>query len=122
MKKYLMAAVALICMTMTCVTLTACSSDDDEEVFVRYNAETVGDNAFGSIVCGHMDQALSSAFGSNVAYKRDDSKAIRVCDEVAEKVRDNSQIGTIILKVTFASSDPDASGNTQVIKTYRFPF
>ena len=29
MKKYLMAAVALICMTMTSVVLTSCSSDDD---------------------------------------------------------------------------------------------
>ena len=30
MKKYLMAAVALICMTMTSVVFTSCSSDDDD--------------------------------------------------------------------------------------------
>ncbi len=30
MKKLLMAAVALFCMTMTCVVLTACGSDDED--------------------------------------------------------------------------------------------
>lgn len=121
MKKYLMAAVALICMTMTCVTLTACD-DDDDVTYVRYSAETVGDNLYGSMVCSQMDNALSSAFGSDIAYKRDDSKAIRVCDEVAEKVRDNELVGTINLIVTFSSTDPYATNNTKVIKTYEFPF
>lgn len=32
MKKLMMAAVALICMAMTCVVLTSCGSDDSEDV------------------------------------------------------------------------------------------
>ena len=122
MKKYFMAAVALICMTMMCVSLTSCSSDDDDDAVVRYTAVTVGDNAFGDIVCNEMDAALASAFGSSIAYKRDDSKAIRICDEVAEKVRDNSLIGTIQLKVSFASANPNADNESKIIKTYQFPF
>lgn len=122
MKKFFMTAVALICMTMMCVSLTACSKDDDDDAVVRYSAVTVGDNLYGQMVCNEMDAALASAFGSSLAYKRDDSKAIRVCDEVAEKVRDNSLIGTIQLEVTFASADPYADNETKIIKTYQFPF
>jgi ABC-type uncharacterized transport system auxiliary subunit len=40
MKKYPMAAVALICMTMACVTLTACSSDD--KVAEKYRSLITG--------------------------------------------------------------------------------
>ena len=35
MKKYLMAAVALFCMTMTCVTLTSCGDDDTPSTAVE---------------------------------------------------------------------------------------
>ena len=122
MKKYLMAAVALICMTMMCVSLTSCNKDDDDDVAVRYIAVTVDDNLYGEMVCNQMDAALSSAFGNSIAYMRDDSKAIRVCDEVANKVRDNSLVGTIQLKVTFASADPYSDKEAKIIKTYKFPF
>lgn len=37
MKKFMMAAVALICMTMMSVTLTACSSDNDSKLPTTYN-------------------------------------------------------------------------------------
>jgi|GEM_PF-6326081 len=122
MKKYLMAAVALICMTVFCISATSCSSDDDDDIFVRYDAVTVGDNLFGQMVCNEMESALKTVFGSGSAYRRDDSKAIRVCDAVAEKVRDNNLVGTIQLTVTFASTDPHADNKTNVIKTYKFPF
>ena len=37
MKKFMMAAVALICMTMMSVTLTACGGDDDSKLPTTYN-------------------------------------------------------------------------------------
>ena len=122
MKKILMTFAAVLCCAMMATVFTACSSDDDSDEIVKYWAETVGDNAFGNQVCSQMDAALSSAFGSSVAYKRDDSKAIRVCDEVANKVREVELIGTINLMVVFPSSDPNATSNKKVIKTYNFPF
>ncbi len=122
MKKYLMTLAAVLCCAMTTTVFTACSSDDDSDEIVKYWTETVGSNAFGDQVCDQMDAALSSAFGGGVAYKRDDSKAIRVCDEVANKVRDVSLVGTINLMVVFPSSDPNAASNKKVIKTYTFPF
>ena len=109
-----MAAVALICMTVFCISATSCSSDDDDDIFVRYDAVTVGDNLFGQMVCNEMESALKTAFGSG--------SPIRVCDAVAEKVRDNNLVGTIQLTVTFASTDPHADNKTNVIKTYKFPF
>ena len=122
MKKYLMTLAAVLCCGMMATMFTACGSDDDGDEIVKYWTETVGSNAFGDQVCAQMDAALSSAFGSSVAYKRDDSKAIRVCDEVANKVRDVELIGTINLMVVFPSSDPNATSNKKVIKTYKFPF
>lgn len=122
MKKIPMTFAAVLCCAMMATVFTACSSDDDSDEIVKYWAETVGDNAFGNQVCSQMDAALSSAFGSSVAYKRDDSKAIRVCDEVANKVREVELIGTINLMVVFPSSDPNATSNKKVIKTYNFPF
>lgn len=122
MKKYLMTLAAVLCCAMMTTVFTACGSDDDGDEIVKYWAEPAGDNAFGRQVCSQMDAALSSAFGSSVAYKRDDSKAIRVCDEVANKVRDVELIGTINLMVVFPSSDPNATNNKKVIKTYKFPF
>ena len=114
-------AAVLCCAIMTTV-FTACSNDNDGDEIVKYWTETVGSNAIGDQVCAQMDAALSSAFGGGVAYKRDDSKAIRVCDEVANKVRDVELLGTINLMVVFPSSDPDATNNKKVIKTYEFPF
>lgn len=122
MKKYLMAAVALICMTVLCVSITSCSKDNDDDVFVRYDAVPGGSNLFSQMVCDEMNREIATAFGSSTAYRRDDSKAIRICDAVAEKVRDNSLVGTIQLTVTFATSDPNANSNTNLIKTYQFPF
>lgn len=123
MKKYLMAAVALICMTMACVTLTACSSDDKEE-FVSYVANPDGSYDFSDLakilnVTQEMNSNINKAFNGS-AYKRNDSKAIQVCDEVAEKYRSLITC-KITLSMGVASSNPDAT-NLVVIKTYSFPY
>ncbi len=118
-----MAIAAVICCTMAASMLTACGSDDDDSVeFVQYHAEPANSNILGLPVATQMNTAISSAFGSDVAYKRDDSKAISICDEVANKNK-NAAVGTgtINLMVSFSSSDPNATGNTKVIKTYKFP-
>ena len=122
MKKVLFSLAAIVCCVMTMSVLTSCSSDENSTEFVNYRTRTVGDNAFGDMVCSQMDAALSSAFGNQVAYKRDDSKAISVCDAIANKegVKENALIGTINLEVAIASTDPNAN-NVKVIKTYKFP-
>ncbi len=122
MKKYLMTLAAVLCCGMMTAVFTACSSDDDGDEIVKYKAVGEDGNLFGAQTSSAMNAALSTAFGSDVAYKRDDSKAIKVCDEVAEKVRDVNLIKTINLKVIFPSSDPDAAENSKIIKTYSFPF
>jgi len=120
MKKFLLTFAAVVCCVMISIVFSACGSDDETE-FVAYHAETVGDNLYGDMVCTEMGKAIDKAFGNQMAYARDDSKAIRVCDEVAEKVRDNSLVGTINLVVRISSTDPDANLR-QVVKTYKFPF
>ena len=115
MKKFLFTLAAVLCCVMVSTMFTSCSKDDDSE-FGSYYAETVGDNYFGDLVCNQMDNALSSAFGNKMFYKRDDKKAIRVCDEVAKKVENESLVGTINLMMRIGNTDPDAK-TKKIIKT-----
>ncbi len=120
MKKLFLTFAAVICCVMISTVFTACGSDAETQ-FVAYHAETVGNNLYGDMVCTEMDKAISKAFGDQIAYARDDNKAIKVCDEVAAKVRDNSLVGTINLVVRISSTDPNANLR-EVVKTYKFPF
>lgn len=120
MKKYLLTLAAVICCAMTTTVFTACSSDDGDSEFGDYYAETAGLNMQGEVICTEMDQALSKAFGTQTFYKLDDSKAIRVCDEVANKHKADLA-GTVNLKKRAGSTDASVH-NIKVIKTYEFPF
>lgn len=101
MKKYLMAVVALFCLTMTCVTLTSCGDDNDSIVANKeYNlksnidwtdegslteAEVIAINLLGNSI------NITSVFA-------DDADARRALDEVAKQlagnIRNNSLSGT----------------------------
>ena len=120
MKKYLFSLAAVLCCAIAISVFTSCSKDDDASEFGEYYAQTVGDNLYGEMVCQQMDQALKTAFGNQQFYKRDDAKAIRTCDEVAKKVKDESIVGSINLMMRIGSTSTSAS-NTKVIKTYSFP-
>ena len=120
MKKYLLTLAAVICCALTTTVFTSCSSDDEDSEFGEYYAETAGTNMQGGVICAEMDQALSKAFGNQTFYTRDDSKAIRACDEVANKHK-TDLAGTVNLKMRIGSTDTSAK-NIKVIKTYEFPF
>ena len=101
MKKFLMAAVALFCLTMTCVTLTSCGDDNDSIVANKeYNlksnidwtdegslteAEVIAINLLGNSI------NITSVFA-------DDADARRALDEVAKQlagnIRNNGLSGT----------------------------
>ena len=80
MKKFLMGAVALICLTMTCVTLTSCGDDNDCIDWTNEGslsaAEVIAINVLGK-----------SINATNVFA--DDADARRALDEVANKVASN---------------------------------
>ncbi len=120
MKNYLLALAAVLCCAMATTVFTACGDDDDDSEFGEYYAETDGLNMQGEVICAEMDQALSKAFGNQTVYKLDDSKAIRTCDEVANKHK-SDLAGTVNLKKRFGNTDSNASG-IKIIKTYEFPY
>ena len=89
MKKFLMAAVALICMTMTCVTLTSCGDDNDSKVADKEYTMTSGidwtnEGSLSEAEVIAIDVMGKSINATNVFV--DDADARRALDEVANRV------------------------------------
>lgn len=107
------------------MAFTSCSDDDDSADYVAYIVNPKGnmslDKAMLNLkICEKMREAIKASFGDAVVYSRDDAKAIKACDKVAEEYR-NVNAGTIELYMSIPSSDPDNIPTTTV-KTYTFPF
>jgi len=120
MKKYLSIFVVAFMAMFSVGLFLACSSDDDDPEYGRYYTD--GPNAMSALACDGINAALWTAFGSDIACKRDDSKAIRIFDENTAKVRDQSLIQSITLYFQPSSSDPYSSKPAIKIKTQTFPF
>ncbi len=89
MKKFLMAAVALFCLTMTCVTLTSCGDDNDSKVADKEYTMTSGidwtnEGSLSAAQVIAIDVLGKSINATNVFA--DDADARRALDEVANRV------------------------------------
>ena len=89
MKKILMAAVALFCLTMTCVTLTSCGDDNDSKVADKEYTMTSGidwtnEGSLSAAQVIAIDVLGKSINATNVFA--DDADARRALDEVANRV------------------------------------
>ena len=92
MKKFLMAAVALFCLTMTCVTLTSCGDDNDSKVADKEYTMTsaidwTNEGSLSEAEVIAIDVMGKSINATNVFA--DDADARRALDEVANKVASN---------------------------------
>lgn len=92
MKKFLMAAVALFCLTMTCVTLTSCGDDNDSKVADKEYTMTSGidwtnEGSLSEAEVIAIDVMGKSINATNVFV--DDADARRALDEVANRVASN---------------------------------
>ena len=92
MKKFLMGAVALICLTMTCVTLTSCGDDNDSKVADKEYTVTsaidwTNEGSLSEAEVIAIDVMGKSINATNVFV--DDADARRALDEVANKVASN---------------------------------
>lgn len=92
MKKFLMAAVALFCLTMTCVTLTSCGDDNDSKVADKEYTMTsaidwTNEGSLSEAEVIAIDVLGKSINATNVFA--DDADARRALDEVANKVASN---------------------------------
>lgn len=89
MKKFLMAAVALFCLTMTCVTLTSCGDDNDSKVADKEYTVTsaidwTNEGSLSEAEVIAIDVLGKSINATNVFA--DDADARRALDEVANRV------------------------------------
>lgn len=92
MKKFLMAAVALFCLTMTCVTLISCGDDNDSKVADKEYTMTSGidwtnEGSLSEAEVIAIDVMGKSINATNVFV--DDADARRALDEVANRVASN---------------------------------
>jgi hypothetical protein len=89
MKKFLMAAVALFCMTMTCVTLTSCGDDNDSKVADKEYTMTSGIDWTNEGSLSEAEVIAIDVLGKSINATNvfaDDADARRALDEVANKV------------------------------------
>jgi hypothetical protein len=92
MKKFLMAAVALICLTMTCVTLTSCGDDNDSKVADKEYTMTSGIDWTNEGSLSEAEVIAIDLLGNSINATNlfvDDADARRALDEVANRVASN---------------------------------
>lgn len=89
MKKFLMAAVALFCLTMTCVTLTSCGDDNDSKVADKEYTMTSGIDWTNEGSLSEAEVIAIDVMGKSINATNvfaDDADARRALDEVANRV------------------------------------
>lgn len=92
MKKFLMAAVALFCLTMTCVTLTSCGDDNDSKVADKEYTMTSGIDWTNEGSLSEAEVIAINLLGNSINATNvfaDDADARRALDEVANRVASN---------------------------------
>lgn len=119
MKKYILAAVALICMTLTFV-MTSCNKENDErDNVISYSASLTinGGTVSDMKSVGDYTTAIESVVGTyNTASK--DAEVIAACDKVFQKHKDNKTTlkGAVNIKKFVGLSDKTGS----ILKTYTY--
>lgn len=121
MKKLMMTFAAVLCCALISTTFTACSSDDGDSLsdFAAYTVNPSGEFSGNCLaICEEMRAALKTGMpiDKNVC-KRDDAKAIRICDEVYKNTIATAKF-KIVLDVT-----PLGDGiynQSTTIKTYEY--
>lgn len=87
-----MAAVALICLTMTCVTLTSCGDDNDSKVADKEYTMTSGIDWTNEGSLSEAEVIAIDLLGNSINATNlfvDDADARRALDEVANRVASN---------------------------------
>jgi hypothetical protein len=112
MKKILMAAVALICMTMTCAVFTSCGDDKDDNnktvVYYRYaDVESVGvvPTEEGQAQAKAFVAALTGVLSSIQSRVVTDDDVINMTQSVVDTYNNKMLDGTFKLQTSRNTSD-----------------
>ena len=111
MKKILMAAVALICMTMTCAVFTSCGDDkNDSKTVVYYKYADVDkmtclQTAEGRAQFTAFDTALAGVLSSIQSREVSDQDVVDMTQRVVDSYNDQMIDGTFKLQRSYNASD-----------------
>ena len=120
MKKIMMTLAAVLCCAMISTVFTACSNDDDSvSDYAAYTVNPSGNFSGNCLaICEKMRDALKTGMPiENNVCKRDDAKAIRICDEVYNSTPATAHF-KIVLVVTPLGNGVNNTSTT--IKTYEY--
>ena len=111
---------AVLCCAIISTVFTACKNDEQDSVsnYAAYDVVAIG-SGNSLFICENMQEALRTGMplDNKVCNKRDDAKAIRICDEVYKKSYATAHF-KIILRVTPLGNGLDNKAID--LKTYEF--
>lgn len=119
MKKILMTFVAVLCCTMISTLFTSCQKNESISDYAAYTVNPSGTFSGNCLaICEEMRDALTTGMPlDNRIGKRNDGKAISICDEVYKKSSATAHF-RIVLEVTPLGNG--LNNTTSTIKTYEF--
>ena len=115
-----MTLAAVLCCAMISTVFTACSNDDDSvSDYAAYTVNPSGNFSGNCLaICEKMRDALKTGMPiENNVCKRDDAKAIRICDEVYKSATATAHFKIVLQVTPFGNGLDNKSIN---LKTYDF--
>ena len=120
MKKFMMTLAAVLCCAMTMTLFTACGDDEQDSVsnYAGYNVTAKGNGFIGLMIVQNMQDALTTGMPlDGKMCKRDDAKAIKICDEVAKK---SVSTASCEIELTVTPFGNGTENKTITLQTYVF--
>ena len=121
MKKFLMTLAAVLCCALTTTVFTSCSEEGDSlSNYATYAVNPKGEfaNTNCMTICEKMREALKTGMEySNGLCKRDDARAIRVCDDIYNKMTGS---GHFKITLEVAPFGEGLESKSFIIKTYEY--
>ena len=120
MKKFMMTLAAVLCCAMTMTSFTACSDDEQDSVsnYAAYTVTAQGSGMLGLMIVEDMQEALKTGMPlDGKTCKRNDEKAISICDEVAKKSASTAYVEVYLTVTPFGNG---TENKNITLKTYVF--
>lgn len=118
MKKVLMTLAAVLCCALF-FSLTSCTKNESVSDYAAYTVNPSGTFSGNCLaICEEMRSALATGMPlDNNTGKRNDKKAISICDEVYKKASATAHFKIVLNVTPFGNG---MNNTTSTIKTYEF--
>ena len=116
-----MTLAAVLCCTLTTTVFTSCSEEGDSiSNYATYDVNPKGE--FAKTNCMNIIEAMRAALKSGMEYnnglcKRDDARAIRICDDIYKKMTGSGHFKIVLEVAPFGNG---LENKAITIKTYEY--